>query len=433
MDILTINDRLGEYPSSYYAATADTTVIYPEAEGEIVADVCVVGGGYSGLAAALFLARQGFDVVLLEASRIGFGASGRNGGQVGVGQRQDQRTLEKQFGQARARELWDISVDSVELVKQLVEESGMDCEITPGIIGANHRRRYAAETQAYVEHIQTEYGYEKLSFLDEAQVQAEVGSKNYYSGSLDLGSFHIHPLKLALAMAKLAKQAGVKIFENSRMTTLVHGETVKVKTAKASISAKYCVLGLNGYHNNFDKTIEQKVMPINNYIAVTEPLEESFAKSLISNGYAVFDSRFVVNYFRLTKDNRMLFGGGESYGYKFPQDLISKVRKPMLEVYPQLSNTKIDYAWGGTLGITLSRMPHIAKLESNVLSISGYSGHGVAMAAQAGKMAARAISGQAKSFDIMAEVPTMNFPGGAKLRYPALVAGMLWYSLLDKL
>lgn len=438
MDILTVNDRLGSHPNSYYAATANIDQHYPVAEGDITADVCVVGGGYSGLSAALFLARRGYDVVLLEASRVGFGASGRNGGQVSVGQRKDQRVLESQFGQSRAKTLWDISVDSVSTVRQLVAESDINCEITPGIVTANHRKRYSKDTRAYVDHLQNHYGYHRISYLNQAQIRSEVASDDYYSGALDVGSFHLHPLKYVLALAKLAKEAGVKIYENSRMTALhkpqpgQRQERVTVTTSSAKITARYCVLGLNGYHNNVDKNIEQKVMPINNYIAVTKPLADGVAESLIEHNYAVADSRFVVNYFRLTQDKRLLFGGGESYGYQFPQDLVAKVRRPMLTVFPQLANTPIDFAWGGTLGITMSRLPHFCKLSHNVLSVSGYSGHGVAMATQAGKIAASAIAGQAESFDVMAEIPNLSFPGGAKLRYPALVMGMLWYSLLDK-
>lgn len=433
MDILTINDRIGEYPKSYYVASANTAASYPQAEGEISADVCVVGGGYSGLSTALHLARKGMQVVLLEANRIGSGASGRNGGQVGTGQRVEQVELEKQVGLESAKVLWDMGLESVQLVKDLIAESNTDCEFVPGVIHADHRKRYTRDSQHFVEHLQKHYHYEQIRFLDANGIKNEVGSPDYHSGSLDLGSGHLHPLKYVLALAKLAQEAGVKIYEQSRMTAYKKGQRVQVQTHKANISAEHVVLGLNGYHNNVNKALTSHVMPINNFICATEPLDQDFAQSLIRNNYAVADSRFVINYFRLSKDNRMLFGGGESYGYQFPRDIRAKVRKPMLTIFPQLKNTAIDYAWGGTLGITRSRLPHFERLDHNLLSIAGFSGHGIAMASLAGKMAAEAIAGQAQGFDVIKQLPLSSFPGGALLRYPALVAGMVWYSMLDKL
>ncbi len=432
MDILTINDRIGAYPDSYYVATATAPGPFSEAEGDINADVCVVGGGYTGLSAALHLARQGLDVVLLEANRIGSGASGRNGGQVCVGQRVDQQVLEKQYGMLQARQLWDIAVDSVALVRQLAAEATTDCPVYSGIVHADHRRRYTAESQRHVEHLQNTYGYDKISFLDQTAIQEEVGSADYCSGYIDHGGAHLHPLKYAFALAELAQTSGVRLFEQSRVRHYVEDGTVCVHTDKAQVKAKYLVLGLNGYHNNISSDLASRVMPINNFIAVTEPLDESFARRLIKHNYAVQDSRFVVNYFRLSEDNRMIFGGGETYSYHFPKDLKAKVRKPMLEVFPQLQDAKIDYAWGGTLGITLSRLPYFCRLSNLVLSASGFSGHGVAMATMAGKLIADAIEGNTERFDLMRQLPATRFPGGALLRQPALIAGMLWYSMLDK-
>ncbi|MEG6508940.1 FAD-binding oxidoreductase [Methyloligella sp. 2.7D] len=433
MDILTINDRPGEYPNSYYAATATPPGPYPQAEGEISADVCVVGAGFSGLSAALHLAEQGLDVVLLEASRVGFGASGRNGGQLSGGQRVEQPELEKNFGLERAKILWDIGQDSVALVKALIARGKIDCGLTPGIIHADHRARFTAETAEYVEHMRKVYGAEEISFLDKEAIRHEVGSPDYYSGSLNMGAAHLHPLRYAFGLAKMAVAAGVRIFEMSRMTGFDKGAMVKVRTEKAVVGAKHLVLGLNGYHNNIEPELSSRVMPINNYIVVTEPLSEDFAKSLIRNNYAVADSRFVVNYFRLTEDRRMLFGGGETYNYRFPDDIAATVRKPMLEIYPQLRDTRIDYAWGGTLAITRSRLPHFYRADRNILSMSGFSGHGVGMATIAGKIAADAIANQAGRFDIMSEIPNATFPGGPAMRLPLLAVAMTWYAMRDRL
>ncbi|MCB9993637.1 MAG: FAD-binding oxidoreductase [Hyphomicrobiaceae bacterium] len=433
MDILTVNDEPGHYPPSFYAATADLLAPFPVSEGEISADVCVVGGGFTGLSAALHLARQGLNVVLLEASRVGSGASGRNGGQVGTGQRLEQPDLEQMVGLERARALWDIGLESVALVKSLADEAGTDCEWVPGIIHADHRQRFTAHSRHIVDHMAETYDYHQMRFLDRNEIRAEVGSNGYLSGVLDLGGAHIHPLRYAIALARLAERAGVQIHEMSRVSAIEPGSRVTVKTAHATVSADHLVLGLNGYHNNIDGRLARRVMPINNFIAVTEPLASERAKSLIRNDYAVADSRFVINYFRMSRDNRMIFGGGESYGYRFPADIAAKVRGPMLNVFPQLADARIDYAWGGTLGITMSRLPRFERHARNILSLSGFSGHGVAMATLAGKIAAEAVAGQAGRFDLFEGLPNPGFPGGALLRTPLLAAAMIWFSLRDRL
>jgi gamma-glutamylputrescine oxidase len=433
MDLLTANDRPGEYPQSWYAATADAPGPFPAAQGDVSCDVCVIGGGFTGLSAALHLAERGYDVVLLEAQRVGFGASGRNGGQVGMGQRLDQDELEKMVGKDDARKLWDMASESVQLVRDMVAKHAPGAGFTDGIIHAMHRARYVPEDHAYVRKLNEDYGYDLIRTVDREEMRELCGSPAYHGGSLDMGAGHTHPLRLAFGMARAAVAAGARIFETSRVTDVKEGGTVTVSTDAANIRASHLVWACNGYLGNTQSHVAARVMPINNYILATEPLDPGFAKSLIRDGHAVADSKFVINYFRLSEDNRMLFGGAESYGYKFPKDIVKLVSKPMLEIYPQLKDTKIDYAWGGTLGITMNRMPHFERLQGNVLSASGYSGHGVAMATLGGKMVAEAISGQAERFDLMAQVPTHRFPGGVALRWPLLVAAMLWFSLRDKL
>ncbi len=433
MDLLTVNDRQGEYPTSYYHATANTLPRFDPPAGHIACDVCVIGGGYTGLSTALHLAKRGYDVVLLEAHRVGWGASGRNGGQVGSGQRVDQDELEKSVGMTAARALWDISVQSLDIVRDLIKSHQIACGYAPGIIHADHRKRYVAHSHAYAEHLRKTYGYEKLRLLDQAEIRSFIGSKGYFGGTLDMGSGHLHPLNFALGLAGAAQQAGVRIFENARVATVVEGDPATVTVANASIQAKFVALGCNGYLGGLNPRVSRRVMPINNYIAATEPLSEDEAENLIRDNHAVADSRFVINYFRLSEDRRMLFGGGESYGYRFPGDIAALVRKPMLQVYPQLADKKIDFAWGGTLGITMSRMPHFTRISGNILSAGGFSGHGVAMATLAGQIMAEAIGGQAERFDVMEQVPTPIFPGGALLRWPLLVLAMTWFSLRDRL
>ena len=433
MDILTSNDRIGEYPSSWYAATAKGPAPFPAAEGELACDVCVVGAGFTGLSAAITLADKGYDVILLDAHRVGFGASGRNGGQVGTGQRVEQDALEKMLGKETARELWDIGLESVQLVRDLIKTHDMDCGFVDGIIHADHRARLVPENHAYAEKLRNEYGYDLIRPIDREEMRHLVGSSAYHGGTLDMGGGHTHPLRFAFGLAKLAAEKGVRIFEQSKVTALTEADPAKVTTEKAEITAGYVVLACNGYLGHLQGRVAARVMPINNFIVATEPMSEADAEALIRNNYAVADSKFVINYFRLSEDRRMLFGGGESYGYRFPKDIAGLVRKPMSEIYPQLKDARIDFAWGGTLGITMNRMPHFTRLRGNILSASGYSGHGVAMATWGGKIAAEAIAGQAEKFDLMANVPTPRFPGGAALRTPLLVLAMLWFSLRDKL
>ena len=432
MDILTANDRIGEYPKSYYAATATGPAPFPPANGALSCDVCVIGGGFTGLSTALHLAEKGYDVILVEAHRVGFGASGRNGGQVGTGQRLGQDTLEKMVGNDPARALWDMGQDAVAMVRSLIEKHEMDCRFADGIIHADQRARYVAHSHAYAEKLQTEYGYDKIRTLDREEIRHLIGTDAYFGGSIDMGAGHIHPLRFAFGLAKAAAAQGVRIFERSRVTDIEQAEPAKVRTDQAEITASHVVLGCNGYLGNLDGQVAARVMPINNFIAATEPLSEQAAEALIRNNHAVADSKFVVNYFRLSDDRRLLFGGTESYRYRFPADIAANVRKPMLQIYPQLKDTRIDYAWGGTLGITMNRMPHFQRLRGNILSASGYSGYGVAMATFSGSVVADAIAGQAEKFDVMASVPTTPFPGGVALRWPLLVLAMLWYTLRDR-
>lgn len=429
MDLLTANDRQGHYPASYYAATADLLPPFSAAQGDIRCDVCVVGGGYSGLSAALHLAQAGFDVVLLDAQRVGFGASGRNGGQVGVGQRIGQDDLEQMVGLSPARALWDLSLESVSLVRDLIADHSIDCGWADGIIEADHRAKFVPHSHEYAEKLQKSYGYDRIKPLDRAQIQSLIGSSAYFGGTLDMGGGHLHPLRYVLGLARAATDAGVRIFENSKVESV--SETGSVKTKAAAIRADHVILGCNGYLGALNPRVAARVMPINNFIAATEPLEDP--RAIIRDNHAVADSKFVINYFRLSQDGRLLFGGGESYGYRFPKDIAATVRRPMARIFPQLKDVKIDYAWGGTLGITMNRMPHFERLSSKVLSVSGYSGHGVAMATLGGKLAAETVQSRAERFDIFAKVPSQRFPGGPRLRSPLLALAMIWYALRDKL
>ncbi|KUJ85611.1 oxidoreductase [Ruegeria marisrubri] len=432
MNLLYSNDRRAEYPPSWYAATAHTLEPCPPLRGETKADVCVVGGGYTGLSAALHLAEAGLDVVLVEAHRVGFGASGRNGGQLGSAQRMDQEDLERLVGDGDAAKLWDLAEDAKDLVKSLIARHGIDCDLKPGIANLGFSDAECRDLHAHADHLQNRYGYDQIEKLDAQAGHALCPSPAYKGGYLDMGAAHLHPLNYALGLARAAQAAGVRIFEQTEVHHIEERQPAVVRTDKGRVVAEHVILACNGYLGSLNRKVAARVMPINNFIAATEPLGKETAR-VLTRDVAVADTKFVINYFRLSSDGRLLFGGGESYGYRFPADIAAKVRKPMTEIFPHLKDVRIDYAWGGTLAITMRRMPYLARLAPNILSASGYSGHGVGTATHAGQLMALAIQGQAEGFDTMARVPATPFPGGPALRSPLLVLAMTWFSLRDRL
>jgi gamma-glutamylputrescine oxidase len=432
MNLLYANDRRGQYPDSWYAATANALDRFPPLKGAARADVCVIGGGYTGLSAALHLAQAGRDVVLLEAQRVGFGASGRNGGQLGTGQRVDQDVLERLVGDANAARLWEMGLEAVALVKDLIQRHDIDCHLKSGVAHTASTRRDVDDLHRYAEHLARRYTYDQIELLDHAALQSVCPSPDYKGGTLDMGSAHLHPLNFALGLARAARDAGVRICETSAVHHIGDGARVRVATDAGHVMADHVILACNGYLGGLNRKVAARVMPINNFIAATIPLGDGI-KDVLPRDVAVADSRFVVNYFRMSHDGRLLFGGGESYGYRFPSDIAATVRKPMSVIFPHLRDVRIDYAWGGTLAITMKRLPYMARVASNVLSASGYSGHGVGTATHAGKLMAQAVMGDGDGFDTMAAIPSQPFPGGAALRNPLLALAMSWYAMRDRL
>ena len=432
MDLLYSNDRRGAYPDSWYAATASPLERFAPLRGETRADVCVIGAGYTGLSAALHLAEAGMDVVLLEAHRVGFGASGRNGGQLGSGQRMHQDDLERLVGAAEATRLWQLGEEAKDLVKALIARHGIDCDLKPGVAWTGSTASEVAHLHDYAGMLQDRYGYDALEILDAEACHALCPSPDYRGGVLDRGAAHLHPLNFALGLARAAAAAGVRIFEDTHVHHVEERQPATVRTDKGRVVADHVVLACNGYLGGLSRKVAARVMPINNFIVATQPLGAE-ADRVLTRNVAVADSKFVVNYFRLSADGRLLFGGGESYGYRFPSDIRAVVRKPMLKVFPHLRDVPLDYAWGGTLAITMKRMPFLARLAPNVLSASGYSGHGVGTATHAGQLMALAIRGQTDGFDTMARVPAPAFPGGPALRTPLLTLAMTWFAMRDRL
>ena len=431
LNLLHANDRQGEYPASYYAATRTPLDPFPALAGEGRADVAIVGAGFMGLSAALHLAQAGLSVVVLEAHRVGFGASGRNGGQVGSGQRQDQDWLEKTVGKDHARRLWDMAEDAKTLLRDLIAQHQMPVTFRPGVAHACYTDAEVAHARAQADHLAKAYGYEEVEVLDRPAIRHLIGSDRFAGGSVDRGSGHIHPLNFAIGLAKAAAGAGARVHEMSEVVELIPGPKVTLRTAEGQVIADNVILAGNGYIGGLEPSYPSRVMPINNFILATEPLGDR-AKEVLTEPIAVADSKFVVNYWRLSDDNRLLFCGGESYGYRFP-DLVKTTRKPMLKIYPHLADVKITHAWGGTLAITTNRMPALMRPHPNVLMGSACSGHGVALSTLTGKMLAQTVQGNAEGFDLLANIPQMRFPGGATLRWPMLVMAMTWYSLRDRL
>jgi gamma-glutamylputrescine oxidase len=428
VNLLYSNDSKGEFPPSYYAATAADVPRQPPLRGEVEADVCVIGAGLTGLSTALHLAERGIKVVVLEAHRAGFGASGRNGGQVGSGQRNDQIALKAKLGADKARALWQIAEDAKALVRDLIVRHDMPCTFKPGIAHAFTSASEVSEAQRYGEMLAKDYAYTQTEHLDQKALSALIGSNAYAGGELDHGAGHVHPLNFALGLARAALAAGVRIFEGTEVLGLEPGSPALVRAQSGHVRAGQVVLACNGYLGRLQPKVAARVMPINNFIIATEPLGEAVP---LARDIAVADSKFMVNYWRMSDDGRLLFGGGESYGYRFP-DIVATVRKPMLQIYPQLKDARIDYAWGGTLAITPTRNPLFWR-EGNIWSASGYSGHGVALATMAGRILSEAIEGQMGRFDTMASLPVPRFPGGSALRHPILVLAMTWFGLRDRL
>ena len=418
---------------SYYAASSHGFENHTALNESIQTDICIVGGGYTGLSTALHLAEKGYQVTLLEAEKVGWGASGRNGGHVGVGQRIEQDALEKMVGLEHAKKLWQYGIEAADLVKDLIAKHNIDCDMKQGIIHLASKHSHVDGMEEDIEHLYRVYGYEDARYCDKAEVGRMIGSKGFHAGHLDNRSVTIHPLNYLLGLAKAAKAAGVTIYENSQVTSIDYKTPAVIHTDNGQVTAKTLVLACNGYLGKLNKKAAGKIMPINNFVIATEPLPEQMARELIRDDVGVQDSLFVINYWRLSGDNRLVFGGGENYTSKFPKDIKSFVQKCMLRIYPQLQATKIDYGWGGTLAITMNRMPHFNRPENNVYVAHGYSGHGIPTATFAGKVLAEAISGDSEKFDVFESVPTHTFPGGTWLRWPGLVAGMSYYALLDRI
>ena len=426
------NDSPGQLPDSWYVASTDMPPERPALRGHVTADVCIVGAGFTGLSAARHLAAKGLDVVVVDAHRVGFGASGRNGGQVCSGYNTPQRALAKKYGAYHAKRLWNLTEEAKDDIRQLCVAEAPQAQFRPGIAEAAAQAGDVDDMHRDAVFLQDTYGYNKISTLDRDAIRDLIKTDDYHGGHLDMGAGHMHPLRFVLTLARLAEGAGAKIYERSEVHHIAHGDPAEVRTGQGRIKAYHVILAGNGYLPNIKRKVSAKILPMNSFIAATEPLGD-LAAEVLTKDIAVSDSKFVLSYYRLSEDNRLLYGGRPSYQIAFPDDIKTVLAQRMEAMFPQLEGVKIDHAWGGTLGITRSRLPAIQRVAANVVSASGYSGHGVALSNLAGKVLAEAIAGQAGRFDTLADLNVPNFPGGTGLRAPILRLAMTWYAMRDRL
>ena len=423
------------HTDSYYAASAVGMTEYSPITGSESCDVCVIGGGFTGLSTSLNLAEKGYDVVLLEVNRIGWGASGRNGGQMGSGLNWSQSALEKEFGDGAARALWDLCEKAKQEVQGRITRHKIPCDFKHGVLGAAFTRKFERTYRDEVNHLRDRYDHHSVQFVEREEMRQMMGTDKYWAGMLDSSSGHLHPLNYAIGLANASIEAKVRIYENSQVVSYVRrSDRYEVTTRNDSIvRAKFIVFACNAYIGNVARKISRTIMPFVSCIVATEPLEEEVARSINRDDVAVFDSRFCLDYYRLSADRRLLFGGAEKYIPTGMGNIERVVRPRILHLYPKLKEIRIDYAWGGHIAVTRSRLPSVGRIDGDVYYAQGFSGHGVALTNIVGKILAEMISGTAEEFDLFASIPHKPFPGGHYLRWPAHVLTMLSLSLFDRL
>ena len=417
---------------SWYQATVDGRPTYPSLDGSLSVDVAIVGGGFTGLQAAFNLAKRGVSVALLEAYRLGDGASGRNGGQLGTGQRAWPEDLERQVGYERSRALFDMAEEAKRYLLDFASEHGIDMDYMPGQMNVAHKRGHEKEYRANAEIAAERYGYPHLSYMDRAETAERLGSSHYHCGVRDTGTGHIHPLKLLVGLARAAEAAGAQLYEKTKVTGVRQSAgKIELATARGRVAADRVLLATNAYIEDLEPVTAAHVMPIGSFIAATEPLDAHPA--VLPGGEAVADSRFVVRYFRKSRDNRLLFGGREVYSSTDPADTANFIRRQIVETYPALKDIAITHAWGGYVGITMPRQPFVREVMPGVTSIGGYSGHGVMLSNFCGKLYADRITGAPTGLDQFEALDVPSFPGGRRFRHPLLFLALTWFALRDRL
>lgn len=419
---------------SYYEASVVRPELGAPLQGDVVADVLVVGAGYAGLSAAIELARRGYSVAVLEADRVCSGASGRNGGQAIAGFASGQEPFEQQLGQSQARRAWDMSMQSIDLMDERIREFDIACDRVKGYMYVADSPRKARALEEDCAAMQRDYGFPH-EFVTGAEVQRYIQSPRYCAAAFERSSGHLHPLKYGIGLARAAQSLGVRIFEKSAVTGLERAPVLKARTSQGCVSAKFAVLAGNctlpEYGPKVAPELTPRIMPVGTYMISTEPLPEALCRQLIPSNAAVCDNNFILDYFRFSADHRMLFGGRVSYSTRTPSNLKAVMAQRMGAIFPQLKSVQIEHVWGGFVDISMNRAPDFGRLGSNVYYLQGFSGHGVALTGLAGQLVAQAVAGQAENFDVFAKLQHHRFPGGPMLRMPSLVLGTLYHRLRD--
>ena len=427
-----VSENASSTRTFYHESATRPFPITTALDGDISADVVVIGAGYTGVSAALDLAEAGLKVVVLEANILGAGASGRNGGLVCSGWRHDQSWLEDKIGKDDAQKVWDLAEDAKADLLSRMARYHIDADWQPGQIFAAHTPGMLTALDRDAQHMADAYAYHCPMRLDRAAVTQALGASDYYGGWRDPTAGHVHPLKLLFGLAGAAHAAGVIFHENTRALEVGQdGGRRFARTTKGRVRADHILLCGDGYLDGINADVEARVLPIGSFVLATEPLDPAL-KVLPQNDSAM-DTRFVVNYWRKSADNRLIFGGGEKYTPGWPSDVKNFVRANMVKVYPQLSSIDITHAWGGALGITPTRLPFIRQFGPGLISASGYSGQGVMLAPYFGRILAQVVQGNMSQYDLVSRLPVPHVPGGRALRWPLLTAAMSYYALRDKL
>ncbi|WP_110665623.1 NAD(P)/FAD-dependent oxidoreductase [Salinicola halophilus] len=420
-------------PRSYYHATRQLDLASTSAlQGDETTDICIVGGGVTGCSAALHLAERGYRVVLLEAGEIGHGASGRSGGQILPGFGTEMPAIENAVGLDAARRLWAMSCEAVDLTERLIARHDIPCDLRHGYVHAAVKPRHAKAMQAHTERMAKIYGYTGERWLDRDALRDHVRTDAYLGGLFDAAGGHLHPLNYTLGLARAAERAGATLLARSPVTRVERGDVTRVMTASGCVRCNAVVVACNAYLNGLVPQLDGRIMRVSNYIIATEPLDAALASRILPSDPAVSDANFVLDYYRLSADRRLLYGGEVSYSGREPRALDRRMREKMSALFPALTGTRIDYRWGGDVGITLNRAPDFGRLGDTLYYAHGYSGHGMALAGLAGCLLAEAIDGEPARFDEMAAIPHRRFPGGERLRVPLLALATTFYRLRDR-
>lgn len=425
-----MNSNTPAYPASLHAAESQLPASRPPVDGNHRFGVCVIGAGYTGLSAALHLAKAGHRVAVVDAGRIGWGASGRNGGQLGYGMTPLQPALMDQYGDERARRLWLLSVEAVEFFHQLCRVHEIDCDFQPGNLACATTARHLDYLLKHADIVE-QYGFDTYERLDASAAQQISGSQIYRGAILARRAGHINPLKYALGLARAAKAAGVTLFEDSRALSVDHARPAIVKFAEGAVTADTVILACNGYVGDLNPALARRLLPIDNYQVATEVLDEALAKTLLREGVCAWDTSRSVHYFRLTRDRRMVMGCGVGSPERWPRQLERDCRKHLRYVYPQLSDTPIEFLWRGTLGSNRRSLPDVGQLDTNVYFAQGYTGHGVGLAPLVGYYLAKAIDGTCEEFDFLSQFTHRNVLPSRKLRPAAIWAYRFATNTLD--